>query len=95
MFAYILGGMLAMSWTVVHKIVSYVIVYGFNLVELYKDLARFAQKQLDVHIENIWSPVIVLWVVYLFMGMVSAILGIYIGKRAVQKSAIKENFDIK
>ncbi|MBP7464297.1 MAG: hypothetical protein KA793_08165 [Bacteroidales bacterium] len=80
--AYLLGGMLAMSWTFVHKIAAYLILYGFNLVELYRNLTLFAQKQLHFQIENIWSPIIALWIFYLLLGLLAAGLGIYIGKKA-------------
>ena len=89
-FAYLVGGMLAMSWTFVHKIAAYLIIYGFNLVELYRNLAIFAQKQLHIQIENIWSPVIVLWLLYGLMGIIAAILGIYIGKKAI-KTPLQNN----
>ncbi len=84
MFAYILGGMLAMSWTFLHKIIIYLITYGWNMVGLYKNLVLFAQKQLDFRFESIWSPVIALWIIYLLMGVISSIMGIYIGKKALK-----------
>jgi nucleoside-triphosphatase len=81
-FSFVLGAMLAMSWTFFHKIASFLIAYGMNLVELYKDLAFFAQKQLNFQFENVWTPIIALWFIYLFMGIVFAFFGIYIGRKA-------------
>lgn len=84
-FAFIIGGMLAMSWTFVQKITSFIIVYGFNMVNLYKDLTKFAQKQLNISFENIWSPVLALWIIYLLIGIAASLIGVYIGKKAVKK----------
>jgi len=81
MFAYILGGILAMSWTFIHKISFFILAYGFNLISLYKEIAVFAQKQLNITFNDIWTPFYVLWSVYVLMGIISAVIGIYIGKK--------------
>lgn len=87
-FAFLIGGMLAMSWTFAQKIATFIIVYGFNMVNLYKDLAKFAQKQLNMQFENIWTPVLVVWSIYLAMGIVAALMGVYIGKKASKRPAL-------
>jgi len=86
MFAFICGGMLAMTWTFFHKIASYLIFYGLHMIDLYKNLAIFAQKQLHFTFSSLWEPLIILWSVYLFMGLVSAVFGIYIGRRLLKTS---------
>ncbi len=40
----LLGGALAVSWTLAQKILSLLITYGLNFVELYQGLVRFAAK---------------------------------------------------
>lgn len=77
---YIVGAMLAMSWNLFHKIMNFIIFYGFNIVEIYKELLRFAQKQLSIRFEIIWLPILILLVVYCLLGVISALIGIKVGK---------------
>jgi len=86
MIGFVLGSLLAMSWNFMQKIVNYIIFYGFNIVDLYASLVKFAEKQLHMHFNTVWMPIIVLWIFYLFFGVLSAAIGIYIGKTAQAKS---------
>jgi len=86
MIGFMLGSLLAMSWNFIQKIANYIIFYGFNIVDLYASLVRFAEKQLHTHFNTVWMPIIVLWIFYLFFGVLSAVIGIYIGKTALAKS---------
>ncbi len=86
MIGFVLGSLLAMSWNFMQKIVNYIIFYGFNIVDLYASLVKFAEKQLHMHFNTVWMPIIVLWIFYLFFGVFSAAIGIYIGKTALAKS---------
>ncbi len=90
MFAYILGGMLAMSWTLFQKIANLIVIYGLNIVELYANLTKFAQKQLNLYSDNIWAPIIALWLVYLLTGLIAALTGIYIGRKALRQPYVPE-----
>jgi len=86
MLGFLLGSLLAMSWNFIQKIANYLIFYGFNIVDLYASMVKFAEKQLHMHFNTVWMPIIVLWVFYLIFGIVSAVIGIYIGKTALVKS---------
>lgn len=79
---FLVGSLLAMSWNFVQKIGNYLIFYGFNIVDLYASLVKFAEKQLQMDFATVWMPIIVLWIFYLLFGLFSAIIGIYIGKTA-------------
>ncbi len=92
-FAYILGGMLAMSWTLFQKIANLVIIYGFHIVELYENLVMYAGNQLHIISENIWAPVGILWMLYLAGGILSAIAGILTGKKALRFPSFPEDMD--
>ena len=81
--AYLIGGILAMSWTFIQKLFGFVILYGFHAVTLYENLTKFAQKQLNIHFENIWFPIIALWGIYFVVGILAASFGIYIGKKTI------------
>ena len=86
MLGFLVGSLLAMSWNFFQKIANYLIFYGLNIVELYSSLVKFAEKQLQMHFSTVWMPIFTLWIFYLFFGLLSAAIGIYIGKTAVDKS---------
>ncbi|HNY01514.1 MAG TPA: nucleoside-triphosphatase [Bacteroidales bacterium] len=84
---YLLGSMLAMTWTLFHKIATFLIYYGFNMVEIYRELTGFAEKQLQVRFHSLWDPVLILWGLYMLMGIASAFAGLAIGRRTVRAPA--------
>jgi len=85
MIGFVAGSLLAMSWNFTQKIANYIIFYGFNIVELYSSLVKFAEKQLQMHFSTVWMPIFTLWLFYLIFGLLSAAVGIYIGRTAMMK----------
>jgi nucleoside-triphosphatase THEP1 len=57
---FVTGAMLAASWNLFQKIMNFIIFYGFNIVNVYTDLLQYAQKQLHLDIDLVWSPILVL-----------------------------------
>ncbi len=90
---FVIGSLLAMSWNFFQKIANYIIFYGFNIVDLYSSLVKFAEKQLQMHFGTVWMPVILLWVFYLAFGVLAAALGIYIGRTALLKGRVMLSSD--
>jgi nucleoside-triphosphatase THEP1 len=82
---YILGSMLAMSWNLFHKIANYIIFYSLSIVDLYTNLVKFAQKQLNIHFEIVWLPPLVLLILYCVFGLISALIGIRIGRKLLKQ----------
>ena len=82
---YAIGSMLAMSWNLVQKIFNYIIFYGSNIIEVYADLLRFAQKQLNIKTEIIWMPVIILLAVYALFGLLASVTGIRVGRKMLSQ----------
>jgi nucleoside-triphosphatase THEP1 len=95
MLGFFIGSILAMSWSFFQKIANFIIVYGFNIVDLYTSLINFAQKQLQFHFTTVWMPVLALWVIYLVFGVLSAFVGIYVGKTAVKTDPPMMSIDKK
>lgn len=52
-----------------------------NLVKLYESIMVYAQKQLHTDIDMVWAPIVLLLIIYVLLGMGTAIAGISIGKR--------------
>jgi nucleoside-triphosphatase THEP1 len=84
MIGFFIGSILAISWSFFQKIANFIIIYGFNIVDLYSKLINFAEKQFQFHFTTVWMPVMVLWTLYIFFGALSALVGIYIGKTVVK-----------
>lgn len=78
---FITGAVLAASWSFVQKILNFLIFYGFNIVELYKSIMQYAEKQLNIAFDTLWLPVFLLFAVYVAIGFISAITGIRTGKK--------------
>lgn len=86
---FVLGAVLAMSWNLFQKIFNYIIFYGYNIVEVYSNLMQYAERQLGLHFNAVWAPLVLLLIIYALFGAFSAIIGIRTGKK------IKENPNVK
>lgn len=78
---YFVGAVSAMSWNLFQKIVSLIILYGYNIVNLYSKLTGILQKQLNINFDMLWMPVIILLFIQVLLGFLSALIGIKIGKK--------------
>jgi nucleoside-triphosphatase THEP1 len=87
MAGYIAGAIFAMSWNLFQKIANYIIFYGSDIVEVYTNLLKMAQKQFDIKTDIVWLPIILLLIVYALFGVVAAIIGIRTGRKLLQQPA--------
>jgi nucleoside-triphosphatase THEP1 len=86
-FGFLIGGMLAMSWNLFQKVFNMIIFYGSNIVDVYTDLLKYAQVQLNIKFDIVWLPLIVLLAIYGLAGITAAIIGIKAGQRIKRKPA--------
>ena len=82
---FLFGSMLAMSWNLFQKIANYLIYYGSNIVEVYNNLLRFAQKQLNIQTDIVWLPIIFLLVIFALIGLLAGIIGIIVGRKMLKQ----------
>jgi len=85
---YIIGAMLAMSWNLFHKIASYIISYGSNIVEVYTNLLNMAERQLNIKTDLVWLPIIILLIIYAMFGFLAAVIGIRVGRKLLKQPAV-------
>lgn len=85
-FGFLLGSSLAMSWILVQKIFNLVLFYGTNLVDIYTQLMKFAEKQLPFQSDLVWMPILVLLGLYLVFGTIAVVLGMITGNRLRKNS---------
>ncbi|MBK6345636.1 MAG: hypothetical protein IPN08_05730 [Bacteroidales bacterium] len=75
---YITGGILGVGSALVHKVVSILILYGTDIIEVYLNIYRFAVKQVGMPDADPWLVVIALVGVYFLVGIAAAVTGISI-----------------
>ncbi|NLA50006.1 MAG: hypothetical protein GX876_11165 [Bacteroidales bacterium] len=83
--AYLLGAMLAMSWNLFQKIANFIIIYGSNIIEVYNNLLRWTQKQLNIHSDIVWLPIIFLFVIFAIFGLIAGMTGIMVGRKMLRQ----------
>jgi nucleoside-triphosphatase THEP1 len=81
LFGYMIGGAFAVLATLIHKLVSLLILYGFNFIKILSDLYLFAVKQIDLKELTPASLIFLITLVYIIIGMVGAITGYITGLR--------------
>jgi nucleoside-triphosphatase THEP1 len=89
---YIAGSMVAMSWNLIQKILNYIIFYGSNIIDVYTDLLKLAQKQLDIKTDIVWLPIVILLIVYALFGLLAGIIGIRVGRQMLKQPASETSF---
>jgi len=83
---FIIASILAMSWNLVQKILSYILFYGFDIIEIYKGLVKIAEKQISYNFDLLWLPVLILLASYALFGAFAGVMGIRVGKMVLKGS---------
>jgi len=84
LFSYALGGALAMFSTLLHKVISLLIYYGFNLIQIYENIYSFALRQLRLPESSPWNLLLILLFIYMIAGVISSLIGYMIGRKSRQ-----------
>jgi nucleoside-triphosphatase THEP1 len=80
--AFLLGGMLAMSWNIAQIVLNTLLTYGTRAIDIYLALVRFSRKLLALPPGHPWLPVFLVLAVQLAAGLGAGLLGLVIGRRA-------------
>ncbi len=95
--SYIIAGMMAVLSALFHKLITLLIIYGWDVVAILSNVYKFAMKQLSFTHVNPMDAIWILISIYLILGTFSALIGFKIGKKALEQKekqqAIAE-FDI-
>ncbi|MBK7732381.1 MAG: DUF2478 domain-containing protein [Bacteroidales bacterium] len=84
---YLTGAMFAMTWNLFQKIMIFIIYYGFNIANIYADLLKYAERQLNIDFDLVWSPIFALAAIYATLGVIAGIAGMMVGRRLVREPA--------
>lgn len=90
----ILAGILSVSSALFHKVVSLLILYGFDLIQIYVNIINFALKQFGLKEAGGWQILIALLSVYTLFGIMAALAGRYIGRKAVRMRNEPGNYEL-
>lgn len=95
LFSYILGGGLAVFSALLHKAINLVLLYSFDLVEVYINMVNFAAEKLNLPESSPIHLILVLSMVYLLTGFISATMGFITGKKAIRIKPIKKHYPLR
>lgn len=74
-FGFMIGGTLALCWNLFQFILSYILLYGYDIVGIYKSFYKMAGEVFRLPEGNFWFPVYISLGMHLFFGMFAAISG--------------------
>lgn len=86
------AGALSVSSALIHKIMSLLILYGLNIVKIYVNMFHYFAKQLRWQNADPWLLVFIVIGIYLFFGIVSAFMGIRVGRRSAKMNLETQGF---
>ncbi len=81
---FIAAGSFAMLSSLAHKIINLIILYGFNLLDIYANLYNYAARQFSNSDHSPENLLYLLIFIYLLIGSSSAFSGYLIGRKAVR-----------
>jgi hypothetical protein len=82
---YILGGVFAVLETIIHKLISLLILYGFNFIKILSDLYNFALKQIQLDHLDPFLLIGIITAFYIITGITGALLGYFTGIKYLNK----------
>lgn len=91
LLGYITGGALAVFSTLLHKVVSLLIVYGFNLVKILEALYYFVVKQVGIKNLEPEKLLVLITIIYLAAGALAALAGYLTSARLVVNQDRKDS----
>jgi nucleoside-triphosphatase THEP1 len=86
--AYLAGGGLAMSWNLVQRILTALIVYGASMVDLYQRTVDYLFVNTGLSFPGYWTPLWVLASLFFAGGMLAAVLGIMVSRSTKKTNPI-------
>ncbi len=83
-FSFVLAGVFSMLSAVIHKVISILIIYGFDIVKILENMYFVFLKSTKLELPPNQLLVIILFV-YLILGIASAVIGVKVQKELTNK----------
>ena len=82
LFGFIIAASISLSSALLHKIATFIILYGFDIVKIYENIFQWFQKKIHFNHLNAFEFILLLLGVYLLWGIITGISGYIIGQKA-------------
>jgi len=83
---YITGSVLALSWSLVQRVLTLVVFYGSSIIEVYSELADLAEKQTGIQVDMAWLPLLIILAADVILGIITAVSGLKLGRRIARET---------
>jgi nucleoside-triphosphatase THEP1 len=95
--SYMIGGAFAVLSALFHKLLSLLILYGFDFIKIISALYQFLVKQINLPNLDPVPLVIIITVIYIATGIVAAISGYFSGKNYLKnaRTISPDDFEIR
>ena len=91
LIGYMIGGAFAVLATLIQKLVSLLILYGFDFIKILSDLYLFAVKQIDLeHLSPTFLIILIIFI-YIITGMAGAIAGYTTGLKYLKTKSFSDH----
>ncbi len=87
-----IAGALSVASALIHKILSLLILYGLNIVKIYVNIFHYFAKQVRMENADPWVLAFIVIGVYFVLGVVSAFMGIRVGRRSAKMNIETQGF---
>ena len=87
---YLIGGALAVLATLLHKLISLLILYGFDFIKILSDLYFFVVKQIDLEHLSPTFLIILIILIYIITGMAGATAGYITGLKYLKTKSFSD-----
>lgn len=91
---YLLAGVLSVSSALFYKVLSMMVFYGYDLIQVYVNIINYGLKQLRIEEARPMEVLLALLVFYVTMGTIAAILGYYAGRKAISMEVDEKRMTI-
>ena len=88
---YLIGGAFSVLATLLQKLVSLLILYGFDFMKILSDLYLFAVKQIDLEHLNPTFLIMLIIFIYIITGMAGAIAGYITGLKYLKTKSFSDH----
>lgn len=95
LFGLMIAGISSVSSALFYKLASLLIFFGFDLIKVYVNIVNFALKQFGIEEAEPTEILLALLLVYAVFGILAALMGNYIGKKALSYQNFKIDIKIK
>lgn len=90
-----IAGISSVSSALFYKLFSLLIFFGFDLIKVYVNIVNYALKQFGVKEAEPLEILLALLLVYAVFGILAAVMGNYIGKKALSYQNVKIDIDLQ